>query len=184
MPVPDFCTKMTQGLLDPLESLDTSEKILLRKPTTLDGASVHHLVATCKPLDVNSLYCNILQCHHFSDTAILAELNGKTVGFISGYRLPEQPDTLFVWQVAVAPDVRGSGLATRMLSSLIKRQQDDIRFLHTSITESNAASWNTFRRVAEQFDAPFNSDVLFERDQHLDGKHDTEFLVQIGPFNF
>lgn len=106
------------------------------------------------------------------------------MGFISGYRLPEQPDTLFVWQVAVSSEVRGSGLATQMLASLIQRHQDSVRFLHTSITEGNAASWNTFRRLAKQFDAPLNSDVLFERDQHLDGKHDTEFLVQIGPFHF
>lgn len=175
---------MTQGILDPHKTPEKSEKILLRKPTKNDGTHVHHLIADCKPLDVNSLYCNILQCHHFSDTAILAELNGKTVGFISGYRLPDQPDTLFVWQVAVSPDARGTGLATRMLTSLITRHKDSVRFLHTSITESNAASWNTFRRVAEQLDAPLNSDVLFDRDQHLDGQHDTEFLVQIGPFHF
>ena len=180
MSVLDFC----QNMIKEPKAPKISQKIVLRQPKKQDGIHVHHLIASCKPLDINSLYCNILQCHHFSDTSILAELNGKIVGFISGYRLPEQPDTLFVWQVAVSPEVRGSGLATRMLSSLIKRHQDNISFLHTSITESNAASWNTFRRIAKQFDAPLNSDVLFDRDQHLDGKHDTEFLVQIGPFPF
>lgn len=106
------------------------------------------------------------------------------MGFISGYFLPDQPDTLFVWQVAVAPEARGTGLASRMLTSLIERHQDNVRFLHTSITENNAASWNTFRRVAQHYGVPLNSDVLFERDQHLDGQHDTEFLVRIGPFHF
>ena len=175
---------MTQGTSASSVIPQKPQEICLIKPTKSDGSQVHYLINACKPLDVNSLYCNILQCHHFSDTAILAELNGKVVGFVSGYRLPEQPETLFVWQVAVASEARGSGLATRMITSLIQRHQDSVRFLHTSITEGNAASWNTFRRIAKQFDAPLNSDVLFERDQHLDGKHDTEFLVQIGPFHF
>ena len=126
------------------------------------------------------MYCNLLQCSHFADTAIAAELNGELVGFVSGYRLPQAPDTLFVWQVAVAPDVRGAGLASRMLQQLL-RQQSGLRWIHTSITATNQASWNTFRKLARLLDAEFQTRVMFDRTAHFGGEHDTETLVCIGP---
>ncbi|MFW9674712.1 hypothetical protein V3H45_25585, partial [Vibrio parahaemolyticus] len=73
--------------------------VMLRRPTDGDGYNLHQLVARCQPLDTNSVYCNLLQCSDFADTAIAAEnAQGELVGFISGYRPPSRPDTLFVWQ--------------------------------------------------------------------------------------
>ena len=165
-------------------TLDQSQRtITLRKPDPEDGALVHALIEHCKPLDTNSLYCNLLQCSHFRDTAVLAEEQGKIVGFISGYLLPNQSDTLFVWQVAVSEQARGLGLASKMLLELTGRHPSQIRHLHTSITLSNDASWNTFKRLAKTLNAPLNEQVMFDKEQHLDGQHDTEMLVQIGPFN-
>ncbi|MAY15338.1 MAG: diaminobutyrate acetyltransferase [Oceanospirillaceae bacterium] len=170
-------------------STETSEKnitdqnnITFRKPAATDGHAVFSLVERCKPLDVNSMYCNLLQCSHFADTAIVAEQNGEMVGFISGYRLPHQPDTLFVWQVAVDSKARGQGLASRMLHALLKRHQHVVHHLHTSITPGNDASWNTFRRLAHSLGAPLQTSELFDREQHFGGAHDSETLVHIGPF--
>jgi L-2,4-diaminobutyric acid acetyltransferase len=87
-------------------------RVLLRKPDATDGIRVADLVAICPPLNRNSLYCNLLQCTDFSDTCILAEKNGKAVGWISGYRPPNEPATLFIWQVAVHERARGLGLAS------------------------------------------------------------------------
>jgi L-2,4-diaminobutyric acid acetyltransferase len=82
----------------------------LRKPTAEDGAAVWELVANCKPLDENSMYCNLIQCEHFADTCVLAELDGEAVGWISGTsRLPIRLP-IFVWQVAVSEKARGMGL--------------------------------------------------------------------------
>ena len=94
----------------PNEKDQSQRLITMRKPNPEDGSVVNNLVENCKPLDTNSMYCNNLQCSHFRDTAVLAEEQGETIGFISGYLLPEQPDTLFVWQVAVSPKARGLGL--------------------------------------------------------------------------
>ena len=162
---------------------NTEQSIIsMRKPNPEDGAAVYQLISRCKPLDENSMYCNLLQCSHMRDTCVLAEQNGAVVGFVSGYFLPDQPDTLFVWQVAVGAQARGQGLASRMLTKLLTRHNGRVRHLHTSITKGNDASWNTFKKLAREHHAPLNERVMFDREQHFDGQHDTEMLVHIGPF--
>lgn len=154
----------------------------LRRPTPEDGAALHNLVERCPPLDTNSRYCNLLQVSHFGDTAIVAELNGKLAGFVSGYRIPGREDVLFVWQVGVAPEGRGEGLAPRMLLELIERL-GDVRYLETTVTPANDASAAVFEKVAGKLDARLSRSVLFESDRHFDGAHDEEVLFRIGPFS-
>lgn len=79
----------------------TLDNIKIRQPTHLDGVSINRLVEQCPPLDKNSLYCNLLVCTHFSNTSAVAEVDGKLVGFVSGYFIPNEEKTLFIWQVAV-----------------------------------------------------------------------------------
>ena len=158
----------------------TSE-YLFRCPQPSDGSEVFRLVQRCKPLDENSMYCNLLQCSHFSDTRIAAEVDGEQVGFISGYRLPQQANTLFVWQVAVDSSQRGKGLASQMLEQLVRRV-GNVTYLHTTITADNKASWNTFKRSALNLGAPLTNKSFFDKHQHFSGEHDSEELVVIGPF--
>lgn len=158
-------------------------ELVLSAPCAEDGSAVFDLIARCSPLDQNSMYCNLLQCSHFRDTSVVAKAQGMPVGFISGYRLPEQPDTLFVWQVAVDASIRGQGLASRMLLQLLQRHPD-LRYLHTSITASNQASWRTFERLASRLEAALNTQVMFDQQRHFDQRHDTETLVVIGPFSY
>lgn len=153
----------------------------LRQPTPEDGAELHSLVERCPPLDTNSRYCNLLQVSHFRDTAIVAEQGDRLTGFVSGYRIPGREDVLFVWQVGVAPEGRGSGLAPKMLLALIRRL-DDVRFLETTVTPDNDASAAVFRKVADRLKAPLERSVLFESETHFDGEHDEEVLFRIGPF--
>ena len=159
----------------------TESNFSFRKPVSTDGSEVFALVERCKPLDVNSMYCNLLQCSHFADTAIVAERGGQMVGFISGYRLPQQPDVLFVWQVAVDASTRGQGLASQMLMQLLIRLGGQVQHLHTTITPDNQASWKTFQRLAATLNAPLNDRDMFDREQHFNGEHETEKLVHIGP---
>jgi L-2,4-diaminobutyric acid acetyltransferase len=144
---------------------------------------VNQLVADCAPLDTNSVYCNLLQCDHFSDTSVAAELDDALVGFISGYLLPAKTDTLFVWQVAVHESARGKGLAKKMLRDILSRPScAGVRYLETTITRSNEGSWALFRSLAKQLNSPLNESVQFDKETHFKGKHDTEYLVRIGPF--
>ena len=155
---------------------------VFRKPKETDGEAVLKLVAECPPLDLNSLYAYLLQCAQFSDTCRVAELDGKVVGWISGHRLPSEPDVLFIWQVAVHPDVRGEGLGVSLLDQLlVDAQADGIRRLKTSITEDNKASWGLFEAIADDLNAALTSKPWFGRETHFGGRHDTEHLVTIGP---
>lgn len=146
--------------------------------------SVFRLIERCPPLDTNSSYCNFLQCSHFSTTSVAAVFEDKLVGFISGYRIPERPETLFIWQVAVDEPGRGQGLASRMLLNILTRTgNQDICYLETTITETNQASWNLFGGLAKKLSTDIQSSTWLDKHTHFDGQHDSEELVRIGPFD-
>lgn len=158
--------------------------IVFRKPTLQDGSKVFNLIRNSPPLDTNSKYCNLLQCSHFAATSVVAEAERKVAGFVSGYLIPDQKDTLFVWQVAVADYARGVGLASRMLEQLLLRPAcHDIHYIETSITDENRASWALFKAYAKKLGTDIQSSPWMDKDIHFDGQHDSETLVRIGPFN-
>jgi len=158
------------------------DDIELRYPNADDGAALQQLVAECPPLDRNSLYCNLLQCTHFGATSIAASADGRLLGFISGYLVPET-GALFIWQVAVAPAGRQRGLALRMLRDLLARPAcAAVAFLHTTVNPDNVASRALFAALARELDAPLHAEVWFERERHFGGAHPDEVLLKIGPF--
>lgn len=147
-----------------------------------DGMALHKLVRDCPPLDPNSSYCNLLQCSHFKSTSIAVTYRDELVGSVTAYLLPENPDTLFVWQVAVHSSVRGKGLAREMLRKLFERMAPQgVRFVETSITLDNKASQGLFAGFAAEHNAEMLRSVLFEQAAHFEGAHDTEYLFRIGP---
>lgn len=171
---------------DSTDNNDTSNQdtITFRKPESQDGNRVHKLISECKPLDENSMYCNLLQCTHFADTCVAAEMDGDLVGFISAYLPPKQQNALFVWQVAVHQKARGKGLAKRMLAEILGRDEcADVQFIETTITPDNEASWGMFRSFAYQRSMPTEEFILFDSRLHFAGEHKDEYLLRIGPFN-
>jgi L-2,4-diaminobutyric acid acetyltransferase len=153
-------------------------------PDITMGFGVSELIKRCPPLDTNSNYCNLLQCLHFSSTSIAAvDSQNQVAGFISGYLIPDRPDCLFIWQVAVDPASRGKGLALAMLTHLIKRDScRRITFIETSITLANKPSWALFEKLASKLHTRYEAEVLFDQSLHFHNQHDTEMLVRIGPF--
>jgi L-2,4-diaminobutyric acid acetyltransferase len=158
------------------------DEIKFEAPTSADGFRVHRLVQACPPLDQNSMYCNLLQCSHFNETSIAANSNGELVGFVSGYLKPAEPGTLFVWQVAVAEQARGQGLACRMIEALLKRPAClNINRIETTITPSNIPSQKLFTRLADLLAAPVRQQEGFDKQKHFNQEHESEQLWQIGP---
>ncbi|MCU4674407.1 diaminobutyrate acetyltransferase [Catenovulum sp. 2E275] len=157
-------------------------EISFRHPVSEDGFAINQLIAACPPLDTNSAYCNLLQCSHFSDTCVVAELNGEIVGWVSAYIEPKQPQNLFIWQMAVSEKARGCALAQRMLMFLLaQRQCSATRFVETTITADNLASRRVFQKLAEGFETDCVESVMFSKEVHFGGKHNTEYLFTIGP---
>lgn len=160
----------------------TSDSIQLRHPRPSDGPRIYDLIAECAPLEQNSLYANVLQCTHFSDTCLIAESAGTAVGWVSGYRLPDDPETLFVWQVAVASQMRGRGLGKKLLSALTAQAVlAGVSRIETTITSSNDPSWALFEAFADDHSAALKRTPHFGRNTHFGGRHETEHLVTVAP---
>lgn len=161
----------------------TAGQVNIRRPNAMDGKAVHALIAQCPPLDGNSLYCNLLQCTHFAETCAVAEQQGRILGFVSAYIVPAPlSETLFIWQVAVRAVARGRGLGERMIREILTRDACmDVDQIETTVAPDNAPSWALFERVAAQLGANMRRQVLFERDLHFGGGHDSEVKCTIGP---
>ena len=104
------------------------------------------------------------------------------VHFEAGYVPPDQPDTLFVWQICVGPEARGEGLARRLVGDVLTRPSAaGIRHIACTITEDNTASWALFGSIARALGAQMAQSEHFSKAVHFDGAHDSEFAVTIGP---
>lgn len=157
--------------------------ITLRTPTKEDGAALHNLVRSNPPLDTNSVYCNVLQCTHFSDTCIVAEKDGELVGYVTGYLLPRDPGVYFLWQVGVSREGRGHGLATRMIQAILTRDFcRNVRELNTTITRTNEASRRLFSMLAQKENAEITEEEDYFSEKNLGG-HAAESLFRIGPLS-
>lgn len=148
-----------------------------------DGAELWRLAQAAGGLDENSEYAYHMFAEYYADTCIIAELDGHAVGFVTGFRPPSAPSTLFVWQIAVDPAYRGKGIARGMLNALLDRLViEGAQYLEATITPSNAASRHTFHAVARRFNATCEESPLFWGESFVSGEHEDEIRFRIGPF--
>jgi L-2,4-diaminobutyric acid acetyltransferase len=156
--------------------------VAYRAPTQADAAGIHALIDECKPLDLNSVYCYMLLSTHFADTCVVAEHEGRLAGFLSSYRQPKQPSTLFVWQVAVSPNSRSLGVGRGLLDAILARPAvAGVESLETTITPSNAASWALFRSFARRHRAACSDEPFFAENDFGASGHEEERLLRISP---
>jgi len=167
---------MTETLKQP----SAGSAVVCRNPKPADAPAVYALVDECKPLDLNSTYAYLLLCTHFAQTCVVAELEGRVVGFLSGYRKPQDDSVLFVWQVAVSPIVRGRGTAKQMLHE-VYRNCPWARFIETTIGPDNKPSWALFESFARKHSAPCTQETLFAPEDFGAESHEEERLLRIGP---
>ena len=154
-------------------------------PEKRDGREVYDFITSCPPLDVNSRYAYFLLCDHFSQTSVVCrddDQDGKIVGFIGGYRLPDAPGTFFVWQIAVAEQCRGHKLSHRMLDHLLHLDRDNpVTRIQATYTPSNMASLNFFKKYAARKNALVTvEDYLSEEDfDGIETGHEAELTISI-----
>ncbi|MDT7748845.1 MAG: L-2,4-diaminobutyric acid acetyltransferase, partial [Pseudonocardiales bacterium] len=72
--------------------------VRIEAPTVDDGVEVWRIARDSKVLDVNSRYAYLLWCRDFAETTVVARAGRRVLGFVTGYRRPEEPNTLLVWQ--------------------------------------------------------------------------------------
>ncbi len=76
-----------------------TEQITLRELDSQDAPAMQEVAEDTGVLEVNGTYYYSIMGRHFSNSGIIAEDNSGVCGYITGYRLEDQPDSLFVWQV-------------------------------------------------------------------------------------
>ncbi|OZU90591.1 diaminobutyrate acetyltransferase [Virgibacillus indicus] len=153
-----------------------------RKPTKEDGAAVWELIKGTNVLDLNSSYSYLMWCEIFSDTSIVVEREGDTVGFISGFINPNSPNALFIWQVAVNASERGRGLGTRMLRQLLNRRAcEDVQYVEATVSPSNKPSKSLFKGLAKKLDTNCHISDYFTSEDFPSEGHEDELLFKIGP---
>ncbi|MDG6773530.1 diaminobutyrate acetyltransferase [Thiomicrorhabdus sp. ZW0627] len=163
------------------DNTHSDNDVLFRKPSLDDGYAIYSLIENSPPLDVNSSYLYFLQSDHFSDTCVVAEKQGKIVGFISAFFNPKDKTDLFVWQVAVDASMRGQGLALRLLEQLVRNQSDNSDFarITATISPSNIASQKLFKRFSETHGLSIDKETYLEAKHFGDQGHEAEELYTL-----
>lgn len=164
--MPHYCGGVNTAEQPPAQnsskSSGTDELIILRPPTVADGADLWRIAEGTGVLDTNTPYAYLLWARDFAETSVIAEVEGEPAGFITGYLKPNDPSTLFIWQVAVDSTFRGRGLAKKMLFELVTRSS--AARLETTITADNEASIALFTALARAHDTEIARRDLFSED--------------------
>lgn len=151
-----------------------------RQPTIADGIRMWKIARDSRALDLNSGYSYLLWCRDFHDTSTVAEIDGRVVGFVTGFVRPRDVETVFVWQVAVDASARGQGVAADMLDNLLDHLAlQGITRLETTIAPENTASIALFTALARNRYSAITTRELFTPNHFPDG-HGAEELYVIG----
>ena len=166
-----------------LKEKPTGPSAICVRPPVLDDAPAMHAMAARCGLDLNSEYSYLMVCQYFRATSAVAVHGGRVVGFVSGFLVPDSPSELFVWQVAVAPEMRGRGVAGTMLDSLTERLgPSGLNYVQATINPSNEASKRTFGSLAGRLRCEISHRVVFSAGHFSGEGHEEEVLYRIGPF--
>ena len=180
-------TAQSQSTAKQVENPDIRRpEVSYRHPVLEDGAMMWEMVQAIGTLELNTAYAYLLFAESFSETSLIADVEGSAVGFVLGFRLPEKPDNLFVWQVGVHPDFRGQGLARQMLDALCAMPANqDVHYLEASVTATNVPSRKLFESFARQRNVSCEVNPWLTREHFPGGNnppHEPEDRFRIGPF--
>lgn len=156
-----------------------TDALTIRNARATDAARVWQLAGALDGLEQNTCYAYVLGCTHFAATTLVAERTGAIVGYVLAYAPPGRADTVFVWQVGVAPEVGGRGVGGRLLDELWARC--GARYLEATVAPSNEASQRLFRGFARRRGAPCEVGPGFSADLFQPTTHEPEHLFRIGP---
>ncbi len=156
---------------------------VMRAPRVGDAAQIWRIAKDSQVLDTNSSYAYLLWCRDFTGTSVVAEVDGRVVGFVIGYLRPEAPDTVFVWQVAVEQAQQGLGTGTALIQHLLDTvAPHGVSVLETTIAPDNPGSIAMFSSVARRRGAQITKAPMFDPEMFPDS-HEAEELYRIAPID-
>jgi L-2,4-diaminobutyric acid acetyltransferase len=157
----------------------TPAGVTVRRPGVADGAACWQLACASGIRSVNARYAYLLWARDFHETSAVAWRRGGVVGFVTGFRRPEQPSTLYIWQIVVAEPVRGRGVGAAMLDVLVDRLPD-VGHVEATVASDDPPAQALFAGFAARRGAAVARSLLFGPDL-LGRNHPPEVLVRVGP---
>ncbi|MFJ6694986.1 diaminobutyrate acetyltransferase [Streptomyces sp. NPDC091272] len=152
-----------------------------RAPVPEDGPAVWELVENTDGLDSNSVYYYTLWFRDFTNGSLVATVDDELVGFLTGYRRPDEPDTYFVWQTAVNPRHGIPFLGVKLFQAAADEQvAKGVRYVEATVSAQNKAIIMVLKQFAKKHSANIETRVLFPHSLFPDSHHD-EVLYRIGP---
>ena len=160
----------------------SKQNIQIKNPDSDYGYQISELIKNSPPLDLNSTYLYFIQSHYFNKTCAIAvnEID-RVIGFVSGFQDPRKKDTLFIWQVAISKDARGSGLASKLIHFILQ-EHPHMQFIETTITKDNTSSISLFNKISQELNTNIIEEPFLDKTKHFLNQHDSENLFRIGPF--
>lgn len=143
---------------DRFDDVHRQTRLRFEAPTPDDGPAIAALVARSRGLDPNSPYAYVMLCDVFRSTVVVAR-DGRDaiVGFVSGFRRPDDPGVLFLWQIAVDEDARGRGMGAALLDAFVSTEgARGALHLETTVTPDNTSSLAMFERFAARSGSSFD----------------------------
>lgn len=143
-----------------------------------DAAAVHQFVASCPPLEAYPLHQYKILLRYFGNCSFLAEKDGRIAAFEMGLPSHHHTGTYFLWQIGVANEFRGEGLAGRLLGH-IERELHKAGFerIEVTIDPENPSSLRAFEKSgylnisSEEGDTVEKEGQRAVRDYYGPGRH-------------
>ncbi|WP_150238775.1 diaminobutyrate acetyltransferase [Nocardiopsis quinghaiensis] len=157
------------------------DRVVFRRPEPSDAHAVREMVDASEELDNNSEYYYMIWFRDFARTSMVADLDGEVIGFLSGYRRPDRPDTYFVWQEAVTPRHGIPFLGVKLFDHAVEQELlAGARYVEATVSEANTPIVMVLKRFAKRWGADIDRSVLFTS-ADFGGGHHEETLYRIGP---
>ncbi|MBF0274792.1 MAG: diaminobutyrate acetyltransferase [Nitrospinae bacterium] len=154
--------------------------IEFRHPNFNEGLGIYYLVKKCPSLDLNSIYFYYLLCKDFFNTCVVATYEGQLIGFLSAYRKPHNPLSLFVQQIVVLDNKKEIDLEMQMLSWLYKKLNPiTMKEIETTVSTSNKVSEKLFKQFAFNKGFLVKKSVFLKESQFGEGIHEQEILYTL-----
>ncbi|OEV04306.1 GNAT family N-acetyltransferase [Streptomyces oceani] len=159
----------------------SNKQVVLRVPLPEDSPAAWKLAENTPDLDSNSLHYYALWFLDFADGSLVVTLNDELIGFLTGYRRPDEPETYFVRQTAVNPR-RGIPFLREKLFQAAADQEvaRGVRYVETTVCAENKSIIMMLKRFADKHSASIETRVLFPSVLFSEIHHD-EVLYRIGP---
>ena len=141
----------------------------VRRATRDDLAAIVAIERDCFPHDALPLISFVQYLELFGETFLVAESDGRCLGFAVGGVSASAPGEAWLLDIAVASDFRGRGVAQQLTTELLVRLGD--RTVRATVSPENNPSAallarNGFvieQRVANYFGAGEDRDIVVRR---------------------